>query len=133
MNKLSDYYLMTYEQQEEWKRNQNKIEQATWETDRAREDADRAQDEISRLNKIARQKRMDEADEENELIATIEQQQTQIAALLENLQYISSVALDAAKIEFLELDDGEEIEVTMTVKAIRDIRAALEAAEGKTK
>jgi hypothetical protein len=42
-------------------------------------------------------------------------------ALLENLQYISSAAPD----EFLELEDHETVSVYMTVKAIRDIRAAI--------
>jgi len=47
-------------------------------------------------------------------------------ALLENLQYVSSAAPEC----YGTLDDHETIEVTMTVKAIKDIRAAIEAAKG---
>jgi len=47
----------------------------------------------------------------------------EIARLREALEYVNY----AAPVEFLELDDHETIEVTMTVKAIKDIRAALDA------
>jgi uncharacterized coiled-coil protein SlyX len=63
----------------------------------------------------------------NDLTATCRKQAAQIADLVENLQYVSSAAPDC----YGTLDDHETIEVTMTVKAIKDIRAALEAAEGK--
>jgi hypothetical protein len=105
----------------------NELEEITIEyTDKAR----RAQSELAALT--ARTTEL----ESNQRIAltglqaarlTIAEQAAQIADLVENLQYVSSAAPDC----YGTLDDHETIEVTMTVKAIKDIRAALEAAEGK--
>jgi len=122
MTKPNDYHLMTYEQQEEWKRNQNRIEQSAWEADRAREDADRAHEEISRLNKISRQHRGDEAEEKNELLATIEQLQTQNAAIVD--------ALNAAVCHIERMNETATDQAKTPESELEHMRAAIEAAEG---